>query len=452
MPPLRFGRFTEVVAGPKIYGMNDQQFFRDDNSFRDERRRLTQADHANLVQGQLDSLNRMLSFVLPRNQFYREKLGSNDLQIKNLEQLRELPFTYKDELIENERQRGFPANLTFPLDHYVRLHRTSGMRARPLVVLDTPEDWVWWIKTWQFVLDAAEIDSSDRCLLAFSFGPFIGFWSAFDAIVARNAMAIPSGGMNTLARLELLRSTRATAMFCTPSYALHLAEVATANQIDVSDLAVRRIVVAGEPGGSIPAIRSQIESFWNAKVIDHGGASEIGPWGFADPAQRGLYINESEFIAEFLSAETGQPADEGELSELVLTSLGRWGSPVIRYRTGDLVRPTWNDDQACRFVLLQGGVLGRTDDMMVIRGVNVFPSSIEQILRSFPEVIEYRMTVLKQGAMDHLLIEVEDRLDQPDRIQTELRLRLGLRVEVACVPMGSLPRFEGKGRRFVDKR
>ena len=424
---------------PKIYGMKDQPFFRDNNHFREERRLCTQADHANLVQGQIASLNRMLSFVLPRNQFYREKLGSNDLQIKNLEQLRELPFTYKDELIENERQRGFPTNLTYPLENYVRLHRTSGMRARPLVVLDTPEDWMWWIKTWQFVL-------------AFSFGPFIGFWSAFDAIVARNAMAIPSGGMNTLARLELLRSTRSTAMFCTPSYALHLAEVATANQIDVSDLAVRRIVVAGEPGGSIPAIRDQIESFWNAKVIDHGGASEIGPWGFADPAQRGLYIIESEFIAEFLSAETGQPADEGELSELVLTSLGRWGSPVIRYRTGDLVQPTWNDNQTCRFVLLNGGVLGRTDDMMVIRGVNVFPSSIEQILRSFPEVIEYRMTVLKQGAMDHLLIEVEDRLEKPDRIETELRLRLGLRVEVVLVPMGSLPRFEGKGRRFVDKR
>ena len=432
--------------------MNDKHFFRDDHSFREERRRLMRMDHSNLVEWQLESLNRMLAVVLPRNQFYREKLGQSDLQINSLEELRELPFTFKDELIENDRQRGFPTNLTFPLDHYVRLHRTSGMRARPLVVLDTHEDWAWWVKTWQFVLDAAEIERTDRCLLAFSFGPFIGFWSAFDAIVARNAMAIPTGGMNTIARLEMLRSTQATAMFCTPSYALHLAEVATSNQIDVSELAVRRIVVAGEPGGSIPEIRSQIESFWNAQVIDHGGASEIGPWGFADQSQKGMYIIESEFIAEFLSAESGQPADEGELSELVLTSLGRWGSPVIRYRTGDLVRPTWNDNQACRFVLLQGGVLGRTDDMMVIRGVNVFPSSIEQILRSFPEVIEYRMTVLKQSAMDQLFIEVEDRLDSPDRIQNDLRLRLGLRVEVACVPVGSLPRFEGKGRRFVDKR
>jgi phenylacetate-CoA ligase len=125
---------------------------------------------------------------------------------------------------------------------------------------------------------------------------------------------------------------------------------------------------------------------------------------------------------------------------------------VIRYRTGDLVRPTWNDDQVGRFVLLQGGILGRTDDMLVIRGVNVFPSSLEQILRSFPEVVEYRMTVFKQGAMDHLSIEVEDRLNNPQRIETELRLRLGLRVEVKAVPMGSLPRYEGKGKRFVDQR
>jgi phenylacetate-CoA ligase len=202
----------------------------------------------------------------------------------------------------------------------------------------------------------------------------------------------------------------------------------------------------------VPAIRSRIESHWQARLLDHAGASEVGSWGYGDAAGNGLFVNENDFIAEFLSVETGTPAAEGELSELVLTNLARAGSPVIRYRTGDLVRPSWQHGGENRFVFLPGGVLSRADDMMVIRGVNIFPSSVEQILRSFPEVIEYRMTARKQSEMDHLIVEIEDRLSQPDRVATELQLRLGLKVEVRQVPLGSLPRVEGKGKRFVDER
>lgn len=321
-----------------------------------------------------------------------------------------------------------------------------------MVVLDTDEDWQWWIDSWQFVLDAAELTEQDRVFMAFSFGPFIGFWSANDAVAARGSLVIPGGGLSTLSRLELIRSTQTTALFCTPTYALHLAEVAAENQIDIAATDVRRIVVAGEPGGSVPAIRERLETTWNAKVIDHSGATEIGPWGYADSEARGLHVNESEFIAEFLSVETGELASEGELSELVLTTLGRAGCPVIRYRTGDLVRPTWNADGPCRFVLLDGGVLGRADDMMIIRGVNVFPSAVEQILRSFPEVVEYRITAFKSSEMDSLRVEVEDHLEDPTRIVHEFQLRLGLKVDVQCVPLGSLPRFEAKGKRFVDER
>lgn len=401
---------------------------------------------------QLNRLNEMLAQVLPQNQFLARKLGRRQLQLDSLDQLAELPFTFKDELMGIENNGQFPAHLTYPLSHYVRFHRTSGTRGRPLVVLDTQSDWQWWVDTWQYVLDAAQITNADQAVLAFSFGPFIGFWSAFDALVQRGVLTIPAGGMKTLARLELIRSTQASVLMCTPSYALHLAEVAHANQFDINQMAVRKIVVAGEPGGSVPAIRSQIEAFWKAEVIDHAGASEIGPWGYSDPKRRGLYVIESEFIAEFLSIESGLPANEGELSELVLTTLGRFGSPVLRYRTGDLVRPTWNDDQPCGFVLLSGGVLGRNDDMMIIRGVNVFPSSIEQILRSFPEIIEYRLTAKKRGAMDELTIEIEDRLQDAARVIRELQIRLGLRVDVQCVAMGTLPRFEGKGKRFIDHR
>ncbi len=417
-----------------------------------QRREIERYDAAALSRYQLGRLNHLLDIVLPQNEFYASKLGSVSIPLESLEQLSEFPFTFKEELLGNERSGGFAANLTFPIDEYCRFHRTSGTRGRPMIVLDTTADWQWWMETWQPVLDAAELESTDRVVMAFSFGPFIGFWSAFDAAVERNAMVAPTGAMTTVARLELIRSIGATIIFCTPSYALHMAEVARENQIDVASLSVKKIIVAGEPGGSIPAIRDQIESSWDAKVIDHSGASEVGPWGYADPLGRGIYVNEAQFIAEFLSIETGEPAEEDELSELVLTNLGRAGSPVFRYRTGDLVQPTWNDDQRSNFVLLSGGVLGRTDEMMIIRGVNIFPTAIEEILRGFPEIVEYRLTAFKAAAMDQLRIEIEDRLEAPDRVTTELQVRLGLRVEIQCVPLGSLPRFEAKGKRFIDQR
>jgi phenylacetate-CoA ligase len=265
-------------------------------------------------------------------------------------------------------------------------------------------------------------------------------------------LVIPGGGLNTLARLELIQSSRATVLLCTPSYALHLAETAVANGISAAALAVRKIIVAGEPGGSVPALRSRIESAWNARVIDHAGATEVGPWGYADAAGCGLHVIESEFLAEFPAVETGRPAREGELAELVLTTLNRSGCPVIRYRTGDLVRPTWQTAGENRFVLLAGGVLGRADEMLVIRGMNIFPSSVEQVLRGFPNVAEYRLIADKAAAMYVLCVEVEDRLNQPERIARELQLRLGLNIEVRCVPQESLPRFEGKGKRFIDRR
>jgi phenylacetate-CoA ligase len=419
---------------------------------RDERDRLRKLSHDELTAHQLARLRALLAEVLPQNRFYADKLAQAPQGLRSLADLSQFPYTYKDELVTAPFAGEFAANLTYPLTRYVRYHHTSGTRGRPMPVLDTPEDWQWWVDGWQFVLDVAGVTPADRAYLAFSFGPFIGFWSAHDACVARGALVIPGGGTNTLGRLEMIRRSQASVLFCTPSYAFRLAEVAAENQIDPADLDVRTIIVAGEPGGSVAGVRERIEATWNAKLIDHAGASEIGPWGFGDLAGRGLWINESEFIAEFLSLETGEPAADGELAELILTSLGRLGSPVIRYRTGDVVRPRHENSDDCRFVFLEGGVLGRTDDMLIVRGVNVFPSSLEQILRAFPEVIEYRVTVQRDGTMDQIVAEVEDRLDDPQRIRRELQLRLGLKVEVRCVPVGSLPRFEGKGKRFLDRR
>ena len=306
--------------------------------------------------------------------------------------------------------------------------------------------------TWQYVLDAAEITPEDRALLAFSFGPFIGFWSAHDALLDRGTMVVPGGGLSTRSRLELLERSQATVIFSTPTYVLYLAEVARQEGIDLRRSSIKTIVVAGEPGGSVPAIRARIEEAWNAKLIDHSGASEVGPWGYGDATGKGLWVNEHSFLAETLQLDSNEPAAPGELAELVLTTLGRVGCPLLRYRTGDLVRATRATDGPRRFLFLEGGVLGRADDMLIIRGVNIFPSSIEQILRGFPEVEEYRMTAFRTDGLDHLRVEIEDSAGQPQRIAKELEAQLSLRVEVILVEPQSLPRFEGKGRRFVDQR
>jgi phenylacetate-CoA ligase len=366
--------------------------------------------------------------------------------------LLQFPFTTKQELSGSGADGHFAANLTYPIDHYTRFHRTSGTRGRPVVVVDTPRDWNWWTDCWQYLIDAAEIRATDRVLMAFRYGPHIGLWSAHDALLERGAMVLPGGGLNARARLELIASGGATVLFCTPTYVLHLAAVAEERGINPASLNIRAIVVAGEPGGSVPATRARIEKAWNAKLFDHAGATEVGPWGYGDAEGRGLRVIETEFIAEFLSVDTDKPATEGELAHLVITSLGRHGAPVIRYRTGDLVRPRWEHDGPNRFVLVEGGVLGRTDNMMVVRGVNIFPSSVEQILHGFPEVVEFRLTARRVGTKDQLHIDVEDRLERPQRIADELRLRLGLKVNVRTVPLGSLPRSEDLANRFVDER
>ena len=418
----------------------------------EQRLSITQLDRDALSRLQLERLNRLIAEILPANEFYQRKLAGCPTPINSLDELASLPITTKEELQPQPGISPFAMNRTFSVERYVRFHQTSGTHGRPLIVLDTADDWRWWMDAWQFVLDSARITADDRTFLAFSFGPFIGFWSAFDALVARGALVIPGGGLSSLARIEMIRQSEVTALFCTPTYALRLAEVAADHHINLAGSSVEKIIVAGEPGANVPATRERIETAWGARLIDHGGATEVGPWGFADADSRGLHVNEAHFLPEFISVATGHPAQEGELSHLILTTLGRSGSPVIRYRTGDLVRPTWPASSSNRFVLLEGGILGRADEMMIIRGMNVYPTAVEQILRSFPEVVEFRMTARKQGVMDELLVEVEDHLNDPARISRELHLRLGLKTEVSCVAPLSLPRFEGKARRFVDER
>ncbi len=415
-----------------------------------ERMRLADLDRQALSAHQVERFNALLAVIRPGNPLYRAKLAEAPERIGALAELAQYPLTTKAEL---QAPGGGPGpNLTFPIERYTRFHQTSGTTGQPLMVYDTPADWQAWIECWHWVLDRGGVTTHDRVLLAFSYGPFIGFWAAHDAVVDRGCLVLPGGGMSSLSRLMMALNIQATVLMCTPSYALHLGEIADQHGIDLRANAVRTIIVAGEPGGSLPSVRQRIETLWDAQLIDHSGASEVGAWGFADAQGRGLLVNEAHFIPEFLSLEDHRPAQEGELAELVLTGLSRPGFPVVRYRTGDLVRPVWSHGQGCGFVLLDGGVLGRADDMVIVRGVNIFPSALDEILRGFPEIQEYRITATRAAEMDQLSVEIEHPDGQAADVAAALRTRLGLRIDVRCVPCGSLPRFEAKGRRFVDRR
>jgi phenylacetate-CoA ligase len=328
-----------------------------------------------------------------------------------------------------------------------------------MVILDTQTDWQWWIDVWQYVLDACQITSEDRVLMAFSFGPFIGFWSAHDACLHRNCMVIPSGGMSSEARIDLIHASKPTVLFSTPSYAIHLGQLANAMGKSLSKGSVRCVFVAGEPGGSVASVREAIQELYGAKVMDHAGATEIGPWGYGSIDGRALHVIETEFIAEFIPIEkTTSPSIDEDVKELVLTSLGRIGAPVIRYRTGDLVKPSWAGDSKQQqlwggpFVRLEQGILGRLDGMIVVRGVNIFPTSIEAIVREYPSIGEYRLVLSKPAALDELLLEIEDSDHSQESLSKELLSRLQLRVRVQRVAQGSLPRVEGKSRRVLDLR
>ncbi len=364
-----------------------------------------------------------------------------------------LPLLRKRDLVDDQSAHPpFGSNLTYPLDHYVRVHQTSGTSGAPIRWLETQQSWDWWAHCWGFVLAGAGIGPRDRVYVPFSFGLFIGFWAGFEGARALGALAIPGGGQDSVGRLDAMQQLGATALVCTPSYALHLVETARARGIDPRKLGVRVTVHAGEPGAGIPAVRARIEDGWGARAFDHAGMTEVGAYGYECAEQTGLHVNEAEFVAEVLDPSTLAPAQEGEL---VLTNLGRAGSPVFRYRTGDRVRIT---DVACAcgrtFRRLEGGILGRLDDMLIIRGVNVFPSAIEGIVRRFPAVEEFRIEVFRHGELDEARVLIEtagtDGRGLCGLLQEAIRAALGLRLEVVTAPE-ALPRFELKARRVVRR-
>ncbi|PYN62918.1 MAG: phenylacetate--CoA ligase [Candidatus Rokuibacteriota bacterium] len=391
--------------------------------------------------------------LLGSNAFVRAKWRAAGLaavdDLRGWDDFGRLPFTWKREFVEDQAAHPpFGTNLTYPLERYVRVHQTSGTSAEPIRWLETQASWDWWTRCWAFVLRAAGVTPADRVFFPFSFGLFVGFWAGFEGARALGALAISGGGQDSLARLASMDALGATVLVCTPSYALHLAALARERGIDPSAGRVRITVHAGEPGAGIPAVRARIEAQWGARAFDHAGMTEVGAYGYECAEQAGLHVNESEFVAEVVEPATGAPAREGEL---VLTNLGRLGAPAIRYRTGDRVRVA---DAPCAcgrtFLRLEGGILGRLDDMLIVRGVNVFPAAVEGIVRRFPDVDEFQIEVFRAGELDEVRVLLEAGDPATVRsVQEALHVGLGLRLEVRSVPLRSLPRHELKARRVV---
>ncbi len=414
-------------------------------------------DPETLKDHQWPRLEALVRTALPTNRFLRAswaRVGLGDVRdLRSWDDFRRLPLTRKSELVEDQAAHPpFGSNLSFPLERYVRVHQTSGTTGTPLRWLDTQESWDWWARCWTVVLRAAGLGPGDRVFFPFSFGLFVGFWAGFEGARALGALAIPGGGQDTAQRLAAMESLGVTAVCCTPSYALHLAEVAQERGIALSRLGVRATVHAGEPGAGIPAVRARIEAAWGARAYDHAGMTEMGAYGFECEAQSGLHVNEEEFIAEVIDPVTGAAAEEGEL---ILTNLGRAGSPLFRYRTGDRVRVARGPCSCGRtFLRLDGGILGRVDDMLIVRGVNVFPSALEGIVRRFPAVDEFMIEVYRRGQLDEvrLLLEVQGSpAPVVAAVQEAVRVDLGIRVEAVPVPGRSLPRYELKARRLVRR-
>jgi phenylacetate-CoA ligase len=412
-----------------------------------------------LQEGRLKTL---LAEVYGQNRFYTRKFDAVGLKpndVRTLDDLRRLPFTFKEELVRDQTENPeFGTNLTYPEKDFVRAHQTSGTTGRPLRWLDTAESWDWWGTCWGYVFAGAGVSAEDRVFVAFSFAPFIGFWAAVEGVRKVGAMMIPGGGLSTRQRIEALLESNATAVVCTPTYALRMAEEAREMGIDLANSKVRVTIHAGEPGANIPSTKRRIEEAWGARCIDHTGATEVGAYGFEDIERAGgVFFNESEFICEVLDPNGDTPVGPGQDGELIITNLGRVGMPVIRYRTRDRVKLSEEPCPTGRsFVWAEGGILGRTDDMFIVRGVNIFPSAIENIVREFKEVNEFRIEVetIREMAELKLCVECNAGLSADSvarRLSGEVYSRLGVRAIIVPVEPGSLPRFELKARRLDRK-
>ena len=410
---------------------------------------------------QLTRLQHLIGELEKGNEFYRGRLreAGLDSRLESLGQFTEkMPFTSKMDLVwDREEFPPYGSNLTYPVSEYSRYCQSSGTTRGPLPSLDTADSWSAMLDCWDRVFEAAGVSTSDVVFFAFSFGPFLGFWTAFESATRRGNLSIPGGGLSSKARLQAMVAHDADVLCCTPTYALRLGEV-FAKTREAASYRLKKIIVAGEPGGSLPEVRQKISDLWKgAEIFDHHGMTEVGPVTYEHPDKPlSLCVIEDAYFAEVIDRETHQEVKPGEKGELVLTTLTRTACPLLRYRTGDLVDksfflPEGSDEPV---FCLEGGILGRVDEMVVIRGVNIYPTAVEKIIRGFPEVVEFQVIQTTRQSMAELEVSIEAaegaNKDLAERIARELADAFTLRIPVTLVESGALPRFEFKSKRWIQ--
>lgn len=414
---------------------------------------------------QLGKLGEQLAHVHRRSPFYRRKLDAAGIrpgEIRSLDDVRRIPFTEKDEL--RESQERCPPWGDFgcvgPLDA-VRVFQTSGTTGRPVRVMLTRKDWLEnYFEQFSYFRCGYGLTERDVLFVPFNYGLFVAWWGFQMAMEKAGLMVIPGGGMSSKDRLRTMLDWEATAICGTPSYLLYLAETARKNGIDLPRSPITKLVAAGEPGAAVLATKKALESQWGAECFDDIGSTEISNFGYECVRHQGTHVVESMLLAEVVDPETLEPLPDGAVGELVLTNLCCESMPLIRYRTRDLVR---FNRAACEcgrtFLRLDGGVLGRTDDMFHFAGVNIFPTQIQNLLHGVDDFSqEWQLVVPPLGSGRHLKIRVEPANEQVPRARVAaardyvvetVKYRVGIRPDVEVCEVGSLPRVEGKARRIV---
>jgi phenylacetate-CoA ligase len=420
---------------------------------------------------QLHKLRRMCEWAYATTPFHKRKFdaaGFKPDQLKTLDDIRRIPFMTREEWMESLMEKPMFGDLlaTDPVNA-IRYHLTSGTSGRtPIRVLDGTKDWDWIAEMWCYGLWGFGIRPEDIVYFAFGYGSFIGFWGAHYACEKMGALVIPGGAQTTEARIKQIIEMSATTVCSTPTYALHLWQKAREMGIDLArEGKVNKLICSGEPAGSIPAVKQQLEEAWGAKCGDTAGMTELGTIMIFECSHQpgGTHIIEDHFIEEVLNPSSGAPVGYGELGERVVTSFGRGFIPVLRYRTKDMVMKVPASTCSCgrTWDLYDGGIRGRWDDMKLIRGTNVYPRAVEAIVREYPAIDEFQIYISRRDDLqDEITIKVELKpgyeAQWPD-LKVKLAKDLagaheGLRFNIERMDYGVLPHFELKAKRLVDVR
>jgi len=410
-----------------------------------------------------EKLREMIERIYYNVPFYRRKLQELNIlpeDIEGIDDLARLPFTTKEDLRDN-----YPYNLfAVPMSEIIRIHASSGTTGKPTVVGYTRRDIAHWSEVVARILTSAGVERDDYIHVAYGYGLFTGGLGIHYGSEKVGATVIPISAGNTKKQLQLMEDLGSTVLACTPSYALYLAETIDELNIERDRLKLRIGIFGAEPWTD--SMRKKVEERLNIKAIDIYGLSEIIGPGVASECeyQEGLHINEDHFIPEIIDPETLEVLPPGERGELVFTTVTKEGLPLLRYRTGDLSRLIYEKCRCGRTLVRMEKCLGRSDDMLIIRGVNVFPSQIESILLEMGETEpHYRLVVDRENNLDILEVQVEvgdqffsDEIKKLEQLTAKIRRNiestLGISVKVKLVEPKTFERYEGKTLRVIDRR